>query len=90
MKLQLLAMLVFPSMVFAGMPAPLSSDKPTVQPSIASALLDRIRNAPANTWIEIPQSPLMAVAPKPDQFPKTWAVCGPGSVVAAWCGAAYD
>lgn len=63
---------------------------PASQPSSSPELLDKIRNAPANTWIEIPKSPLLSVAPKPDQFPKTWSVCGPSSVVMAWCGAAYD
>ncbi|HUT33488.1 MAG TPA: alpha/beta hydrolase [Planctomycetota bacterium] len=63
---------------------------PSPQPSSPQAILDKIKNAPANTWIEIPKSALMAVAPKPNQFPKTWAVCGPASVVMAWCGAAFD
>jgi hypothetical protein len=54
------------------------------------ALLDQVKNAPVNTWIEIPGSALMRVAPKPDQFPNTWSVCGPSSVVMAWCGAAFD
>jgi len=60
------------------------------RPASVPVLLNTIRNAPANTWIEVPSSPLMAVAPKPDEFPKTWGVCGPASVVMAWCGAAFD
>lgn len=56
----------------------------------AAATLEKVKNAPANTWIEVPNSALLAVAPKHDQFPKTWGVCGPPSVVSAWCGAAFD
>ena len=56
----------------------------------ARGLLEKIRGAGANTWIEVPKSPLLGVAPKPDEFAKTWGVCGPSSVVMAWCGAALD
>ena len=53
-------------------------------------LLEKLKAAPANTWIEVPGSALMRVAPKQEQFPKTWPICGPASVVSAWCGAALD
>ncbi len=53
-------------------------------------LLEKLGTASANSWIEVPNSALMRVAPKHDQFRETWAVCGPASVVMAWCGAALD
>ncbi len=55
-----------------------------------SRLLETLKAAPANSWIEIPNSALIHVAPKPGQFPKTWSVSGPATVVSAWCGAALD
>ena len=62
----------------------------TDRPVPTSALVEKVKNAPANTWIQVPASALMTVAPKHDQFPKTWGICGPASVVMAWCGAALD
>ncbi|MCW8131759.1 MAG: hypothetical protein KIS92_15540 [Planctomycetota bacterium] len=47
-------------------------------------------HAPANSWIEIPNTKMKAVLPKPDQFPGTWGICGPASVVNAWSGGALD
>jgi len=89
-RLHLLVILVLSSAVCGVTPTP-SPARPTAPPpSTAPALLKRIKNAPANTWIEIPKSALLAVAPTHDQFPKTWAICGPASVVMAWCGAAFD
>ncbi|MCW8131632.1 MAG: hypothetical protein KIS92_14900 [Planctomycetota bacterium] len=46
--------------------------------------------APANSWIEVPNTKMSAVTPNDKQFPGTWGVCGPRSVVDAWCGAALD
>jgi hypothetical protein len=49
-----------------------------------------IADAPANSWIEVPNTMLRAVVPQEDEFPGTWGVCGPRSVIDAWSGAALD
>jgi hypothetical protein len=90
MKTRVLVLLALSSPVFAATPAPSPASRPAPQASSAPALFDKVKSAPAGTWIEVPKSALMSVAPKPDQFPKTWSVCGPSSVVMAWCGAAFD
>jgi hypothetical protein len=76
----------------AAVPTPAVAPATPAAPATVSVpeLLEKVRNAPANTWIEIPKSALLAVAPKNGEFPKTWAVSGPVSVVAAWGGAAFD
>jgi hypothetical protein len=45
---------------------------------------------PANTWLSIPNSKMMSVAPTNGQFPGTWGKVGPKAVVGAWGGAALD
>jgi hypothetical protein len=42
------------------------------------------------TWLEIPDTPMRAVAPEPDEFPGTWGVVGPEGVISAWNSAALD
>ena len=91
MKHHSLVFMVFSCVAIAAAAAiGLAADKPAEATASAAELLEKLQNAPANTWMQIPHSPLMSVAPKPNQFPKTWSVCGPSSVVMAWCGAAFD
>lgn len=47
-------------------------------------------DAPANTLVEIPNTKMRAVVPREGEFPGTWGVCGPASVISAWSGAALD
>jgi hypothetical protein len=79
-----------PKMVEGTLEGPLSTAAGHADSETEPWLLERLENAPANSWIEVPKSALMRVAPKSGQFPKTWATCGPASVVMAWCGAALD
>jgi hypothetical protein len=79
-----------PEMIEGKLEEPLGRAAGQADSETGPRLLEKLQTAPANSWIEVPNSALMRVAPKPDQFPKTWAVCGPASVVMAWCGAALD
>src|SRR5687767_9547569 len=45
---------------------------------------------PANTWLSIPNSKMMSVAPTNGQFAGTWGNVGPRAVIGAWGGAALD
>jgi hypothetical protein len=45
---------------------------------------------PANSWLSIPNSKMMSVAPANGQFAGTWGNVGPRAVVGAWGGAALD
>jgi len=45
---------------------------------------------PPNSWLSVPNTKMSAVAPAPGQFPGTWAIVGPNSVIIAWCGGALD
>ena len=51
---------------------------------------DSLATAPANTWLEIPNTKMRMVAPREGEFPGTWGVCGPRSVIDCWSGAALD
>jgi len=91
MKRQVLVGLVLTSLACAATSTTFcAASEPASPPSSSRDLLDKVNNAPVNSWIEVPSSALMRVAPKQDQFPKTWSVCGPSSVVMAWSGAALD
>lgn len=45
---------------------------------------------PANSWLEIPNTKMEAVTIRQNKFPGAWGICGPGSVISAWSGAALD
>ncbi|HVE41723.1 MAG TPA: hypothetical protein VNM14_17660 [Planctomycetota bacterium] len=45
---------------------------------------------PADSWMAVPNSAMRSVAPTNGQFPGTWGVSGPGMVIAAWGGGAFD
>jgi hypothetical protein len=49
-----------------------------------------VETAAPNTWVEIPDSQMKKVAYPFEKNPKVDGVCGSGSVIAAWCGAAFD
>jgi hypothetical protein len=44
----------------------------------------------ANRWLEVPNTPMKAVAPDMKMFPKVQGNTGPRSVIGAWGGAALD
>lgn len=46
--------------------------------------------APANTWVEIPNTPFKKVAYPREKNHKVDGVCGSGSVIGAWSGGALD
>jgi hypothetical protein len=45
---------------------------------------------PANSWLTAPNTKMRSVAPANGQFPGTWGIVGPNSVIIAWGGAALD
>lgn len=51
---------------------------------------DSAGDAPANSWVEIPNTKMSTVVPREGEFPETWGVCGPTSVISEWSGAALD
>ncbi len=45
---------------------------------------------PANSWLAVPNTHMLDVAPAYDEFPGTWGTVGPNGVIIAWGGGAYD
>lgn len=57
---------------------------------LSARTAEAIRGMAPGSWLSIPDTRMRAVAPTSGQFPGTWGIVGPASVVQVWSGAALD